>query len=143
MQLMPATARYVARGTGYNVRGRDTLYQPSVNLSLGQKYLQMLLGDGLVDGDLFRLATAWNGGPGNLRDWGHRVDHMNDSLFFIESIPARETRNFIEHVLANLWIYRDRFNQPSPSLDALAAGRWPAYRALDGNRLRVATYGEN
>jgi len=143
MQLMPSTARYVARGTRYNVRRRNTLYEPGVNLSLGQKYLQMLLGDGLVNGDLFRLATAWNGGPGNLQDWGQRVDHMNDSLFFIESIPARETRNFIEKVLANLWIYRHRLNQPSPSLDALAAGSWPAYRALDNSQLRVATYGEN
>ncbi len=143
MQLMPGTARYVARGTRYDVRRRNTLYQPGVNLSLGQRYMQMLLGDGLVNGDLFRLATAWNGGPGNLQDWGQRVDYMGDPLFFIESIPARETRNFIEKVLANLWIYRDRFDQPAPSLDALAAGNWPAYRALDSNRVRVATYGEN
>ncbi len=143
MQLMPSTARYVARDTPYDVGKRDTLYEPGINLSLGQKYLRMLLGYGQVDGDLFRLAAAWNGGPGNLQDWGQRVDHMNDPLFFIESIPSRETRNFIERVLANLWIYRDRFNQPSPSLDALAAGSWPAYRPLDGNQMRVATHGEN
>ena len=50
---------------------------------------------------------------------------------FIESIPARETRNFIERVLANLWLYRERFNQAAPSLDALAAGRAPVYQSLD------------
>ncbi len=143
MQLMPATASYVARGTGYNVNDRDTLYEPGVNLSLGQKYIQMLLGNGGVDGDLFKLATAWNGGPGNLQNWHGRVNHMNDPLLFIESIPAGETRNFIERVLANLWIYRHRFGQPTPALDALAAGRWPAYRPQDNTASRVATYGAN
>jgi soluble lytic murein transglycosylase-like protein len=103
----------------------------------------MLLGNGGVDGDLFKLATAWNGGPGNLQNWEGRVKHMNDPLLFIESIPAGETRNFIERVLANLWIYRHRFGQPTPALDALAAGRWPAYRPQDNTASRVATYGAN
>jgi soluble lytic murein transglycosylase-like protein len=77
------------------------------------------------------MATAWNGGPGNLNKWWRKTNHMDDSLFFIESIPSRETRIFIEKVLTNLWIYRDRFGQPTPSLDAIAAGQWPVYKALD------------
>ncbi len=143
MQLMPATARYVARGTRYNVRQRDALYEPGVNLSLGQRYIQMLLGDGNVDGDLFRLAAAWNGGPGNLQKWRRETKHGNDPLLFIESIPSLETRVFIERLLANLWIYRDHMGQPSPSLDALAAGKWPVYTALDDNRFEVAQHGQN
>ena len=50
---------------------------------------------------------------------------------FIESIPASETRDFIERVLSNLWMYRERLGQPTPSLDALAAGDLPVYKALD------------
>ena len=50
---------------------------------------------------------------------------------FIESIPARETRIFIERVLSNLWIYRQRLGQDAPSLDALAAGETPFYKSLD------------
>jgi hypothetical protein len=63
---------------------------------------------------------------------------MDDPLFFIESIPSRETRNFIERVLTNLWIYRDRMNQPSPSMEAIAAGEWPVYISLDNTDVEVA-----
>jgi soluble lytic murein transglycosylase-like protein len=143
MQLMPSTATYVAHNNGYTVRKRSALHEPTINLTLGQRYMEMLLGDANVDGDLFRLATAWNGGPGNLQKWRARIDDRGDPLLFIETIPAGETRNFIERVLANLWIYRDRLGQPSPSLDALAAGGWPAYQPLDRKPLQVASYGEN
>ncbi len=143
MQLMPSTARYVARGSGHRVSRRSHLNDPALNLALGQRYLTMLLGDGNVDGDLFRLATAWNGGPGNLQKWRRETKHGNDPLLFIESIPSRETRNFIERLLANLWIYRDRMGQPAPSLDALAAGKWPVYTALDHNNVEVARHGQN
>ena len=73
------------------------------------------------------MAAAWNGGPGNLNKWRRRIDYMSDPLFFIESLPSRETRIFIERVLSNLWIYRNRFGQRTPSLDAIAAGEWPVY----------------
>ena len=42
-------------------------------------------------------------------------------------------------MLANLWVYRQRLNQGTPSLDALAAGEWPAYRSLDGQATEVAS----
>src|SRR3546814_11560883 len=53
----------------------------------------------------------------------------SDPLLFIESIPARETRVYVERVLTNLWIYRHRLGQPTPGLDAVAAGEWPRYTA--------------
>jgi soluble lytic murein transglycosylase len=127
MQLMPATARFVARTTGLSGPAASQLRQPESNMALGQKYLEILLADENVAGDLFRLAAAWNGGPGNLERWQRDPQASEDPLVFIETIPSGETRAFIEHVLANLWIYRDRLAQPSPSLDALAAGRWPGY----------------
>ena len=125
MQLMPATARFVARVSGFPASAVQ-LGRPEVNIALGQKYLELLLEDDNVGGDLFRLAAAWNGGPGNLERWQRDPRSYDDPLLFIETIPAGETRAFIEHVLANLWIYRHRLGQPSPSLDALAAGQWPA-----------------
>jgi hypothetical protein len=45
-------------------------------------------------------------------------------------IPARETREFVERVAANFWMYSLRMGQPTPTLDALAAGDRPIYRAL-------------
>jgi peptidoglycan lytic transglycosylase len=127
MQLMPATARFVARATGLPGSAVSQLGRPESNIALGQRYLEMLLDDENVAGDLFRLAAAWNGGPANLERWQRDQRTSEDPLMFIETIPSGETRTFIEHVLANLWIYRHRLKQPSPSLDALAAGRWPSY----------------
>ncbi len=138
MQLMPGTARFVARSKGIKYRSRRKLYQPEINLTLGQRYIEMLLTDGKIQGDLFLMAAAWNGGPGNLNKWRKRTDHLGDPLFLIESLPSRETRKFIERVLANLWIYRHRLGQDTPSLDAIAAGQRPVYTALGPDSEEVA-----
>ncbi|HEX9836652.1 MAG TPA: lytic transglycosylase domain-containing protein [Alphaproteobacteria bacterium] len=130
MQLMPATARFIA-GPAQRRDLMARLYEPEINLTLGQKYLMHLLNHETVQGDLFRLAAAYNGGPGNLAKWEKRSARMDDPLLFIESIPARETREFIERVLCNLWIYRIRMGEDAPSLDALAAGERPLYLAAD------------
>ena len=138
MQLMPRTASFVGRDRRLRGSRRHVLYQPKINLELGQKYIEMLLAESSIKGRLFLLAAAWNGGPGNLNKWRRQIKHLDDPLFFIESIPSRETRNFIERVLANLWIYRDRLGQPMPSLDAIAAGEWPVYTPLDPDIPMVA-----
>ena len=48
------------------------------------------IADKLIKGDLLRLVTAWNAGPGNLNKWNGKVKHGNDPLLFIESIPLKE-----------------------------------------------------
>lgn len=140
LQLMPATAGYISK---QSFRGKRTrkLYEPTLNMKLGQNYISYLLKHNFVQGDLFRLTTAYNGGPGNLNKWQRRMDFNNDPLLFIESLPSRETRLFVERVLANLWIYRTRLGQDTPSLEAIAAGDWPQYESLDSNRTRVASSG--
>ncbi|MCP5366143.1 MAG: lytic transglycosylase domain-containing protein [Hyphomicrobiales bacterium] len=138
MQLMPATAAYIAGDRRYRRGGKGDLLKPEVNMALGQKYIAYLMRDPAVQGDLLLFATAWNGGPGNMAKWWRATRHGGDALTFIESIPSRETRDFIEKVLANFWIYRDRLGQPSPSLDAIAAGGRPVYTALDKSTLQVA-----
>jgi soluble lytic murein transglycosylase len=131
MQLMPRTASFVARERDLHGRGKYRLFEPDLNLSLGQRYIEMLLGDDHIEQDLFRLAAAYNAGPGNLRSWERAVEHGDDPLFFIESLPSRETRLFVERILTNLWLYRNRLGQDSPSLDDIVAGRWPAYSRQD------------
>ena len=140
MQLMPRTAGFVAGDRRFHRAASNlrTLFKPEINLMLGQKYIKILLRDKKINGDLFLMATAWNGGPGNLNKWRRNTNHMDDPLFFIESIPSRETRLFIEKVLTNLWIYRDRLGQPTPSLNAIAAGQWPVYEALDNTPALLA-----
>ena len=132
MQLMPRTASYIARDRSLRHRGekgRDRLYDPGLNLRLGQSYVSYLI-DSAAEGDLFKMATAYNGGPGNLRRWSKKMA-IDDPLLFIESIPNRESRDFVEHVLTNFWVYRARLGQPAPSRDRVAAGDLPLYEALD------------
>lgn len=142
MQLMPRTASFVAQDSSLHRHRLPKLYDPDLNLKLGQKYIGMLLAEPHIQGDLLLLAAAWNGGPGNLNKWRRRIEYTNDPLLFIETIPAFETRHFVERVLANLWIYRDRLGQDKPSLDALAAGQWPVYKALGHGKVEVAIFDE-
>ncbi|MGF1593223.1 MAG: lytic transglycosylase domain-containing protein [Kiloniellaceae bacterium] len=143
MQLMPRTASYMAGNRRYHGKGQQELFEPSLNLELGQRYIAYLLAHERVQGDLFRLTTAYNGGPGNLGKWERAAQADDDPLLFIEALPSRETRLFIERVLTNLWIYRQRLGQPAPSLEHLAGGDWPRYEALDGTRAEVALHGSN
>jgi len=131
MQLMPRTASFIARDRSLRYSNKTKLYSPDFNMALGQRYLQHLLDLKYTERNLFLIATAYNGGPGNLMKWLKRTNFKNDWLLFIESIPASETRDFIERVLSNLWIYRMRLGQPTPTLDSVAAGGWPLYTALD------------
>ena len=133
MQLMPRTASFVARERALRGRGKYKLFDPEFNLALGQQYIELLMSDKNIQQDLFRTAAAYNAGPGNLRKWEREFPHGGDPLLFIESLPSRETRAFVERILTNLWIYRDRLGQDSPSLDDIVAGHWPRYAPQDSD----------
>ncbi|MEX0644553.1 MAG: lytic transglycosylase domain-containing protein, partial [Parvularculaceae bacterium] len=132
MQLMPKTASFMAKDRSLaRGKGRNRLYDPSYNMELGQTYVNHLISTtGTGDGDLFDVAVAYNGGPGNLRRWKRDVE-VEDPLLFIESIPNTESRDFVEKVLTNVWIYHARLGQPAASRDLVAAGKTPVYEALD------------
>lgn len=131
MQLMPATAGFMA-GTRFRGSAKASLYDPSLNLSLGQKYIHHVLDLKEVDNSLLYALAAYNAGPGNLQRWRAKIDYNNDPLLFIESLPSRETRNYVEFVLSNFWIYRLRLGQSLSSMDQLIGGAWPVYIAQDG-----------
>jgi len=138
MQIMPDTASFIARDSKLSADTRNRLYDPDVNVMLGQRYIDILMKDASVGGDLFRMVVAWNAGPGNLSKWMKSVKHNDDPLLFIESVPSLETRNFVERVLTNYWVYRQRFNQPVNSLDSVASGKWPVYVADTSDKVEVA-----
>lgn len=142
MQLMPGTARFVASMNNIRWHGYGKLYTPATNLMLGQRYISMLIEDDNVGADLFLLTAAWNGGPGNLSKWRRRTAYEDDPLYFIETIPNRETRDFVEKVLTNFWVYRHQLDQDVPSLDAIARGKWPVYTALGNGSPEVAVNDE-
>ncbi len=144
MQLMPATASFIGRKR-YRGARRNLLYQPELNMALGQKYIRHLIDQDQINGDLALAAAAYNGGPGNLAKWRKRAKRWRytDRLVFIETIPASETRDYVKRVLANIWIYRHRLGQEAPSLDTLAAGAAPSYKALDGTQGAAARHARN
>ncbi len=131
MQVLPRTASFITGDRSLNGGERNKLYDPSYNLEVGQLYINRLMNSYDTGRNLFMLAVAYNGGPGNLRRWMEDVEFQDDPLLFIESIPAPETRGFIEAVLTNFWIYRIRLGQDAPSLDLVAEGSWPEYQSVN------------
>lgn len=120
MQLMPDAA---ARAAGDDKLKADTspLFDPSFNLRVGQDYVTWLMERG-VGYDLLRAVAAYNGGPGTLLRTAQMLGEDADSLLVIESLPAQETRNYVEQVVAAYWIYRRMFGEETKTLDALASG---------------------
>ena len=126
MQLMPGTARLVTNKYAPETAGANP-YEPSANISLGQAYLVTLLDS--VDGNLVRAAAGYNGGPGNVMRWDNTLNASQDPLLYVALIPLNETRDYVQRVLANYWLYSIRLGQPTPSLDQIAAHEWPRYVA--------------
>ena len=130
MQLLPTTARSMSDNR-QNFEGQNYihLFDPHLNITLGQRYISYLLDHPVVKDNLFMLIAAYNGGVGNLRRWQQQLNSIDDPLLFLESISYSETRTFITKVFENYWIYRLRFKQERPSLHDLANGQWPSYHA--------------
>ena len=129
MQLMPATARVVSTRYAPETAGANP-WDPSTNVALGQAYISSLLNE--VDGNLVRTAAGYNGGPGNVMRWDNSLNASQDPLLYIASIPLHETRDFVQRVLTNYWMYQVRLGQPTPSLDQIASHDWPRYAPQDG-----------
>ena len=139
MQLMPDTRALVAARIArenpellQGPLGQGDMADPAYNFELGQTYLEVLGGMGLTAGLLPKVIAAYNAGPGAVQTWNRTLDDQGDPLLFIESIPYRETRHYVEIVLRNLWMYELRDGQAPASLDAIAQGLWPRLPGLGG-----------
>ncbi len=131
MQVMPGTAKHIAKRTDLTLDSTDRLLDPETAITFGQAYLQELLNrDGIGDNLMF-IAAGYNAGPGRVSQWRDSFNLDHDPMMFLETIPFTETRVYVKKVLANLWNYRARLGQPLPSLDAMAVNDWPSYEAFD------------
>ena len=136
MQLMPVTAGFMVGHPDRFTGAPGRLENASLNLELGQRYVDYLAGNANVEGDLIKLLASYNAGPNRVAGW----TSDSDPLLFMEAIPAEETRGFVHRALTYLWIYGGQLGLPCPSLDALAAEIWPSYApevALAGARITV------
>ncbi len=110
MQLMPGTARLVARRQGLPYSRAKLLDDPAYNLRLGSAHLGELLST--FDGSYILTIAAYNAGAHRVRQWlkdyGDPRHRAVDAIDWIEKIPFSETRNYVQRVLENTQIYRVR-----------------------------------
>ncbi|WP_239685891.1 transglycosylase SLT domain-containing protein [Photobacterium swingsii] len=114
MQLMPATAKETAKKLERNYKGKDSLFDPGVNIRLGSGYLKMML-DRHDNNRVYSFA-AYNAGPSRVSRWQKQTDGQLDVFTFIEAIPFNETRGYVQNVLMFDVYYSKRMGQKKPLL---------------------------
>ncbi|MDZ3831191.1 MAG: lytic transglycosylase domain-containing protein [Sphingopyxis sp.] len=141
MQVRPGTARDIVRWNDGQIKAAlSDLKTPSVNMDLGQRYLQHLSRESATGGLLPKVIAAYNAGPAPVARWQSEIRDNGDPLLYMESIPYWETRGYVGIVLRNYWMYEAQQGKPSVSRAALAQGQWP--RFPDGkDRIRLSYAG--
>ncbi|WMC11407.1 transglycosylase SLT domain-containing protein [Oceanimonas pelagia] len=120
MQLMPATARETARKHGISgYRRADDVYVPEVNVQLGASYFKELLER--YQGNRIPAIAAYNAGPGRINRW--LEDSASRPLdVWVENIPYKETRGYVQNVLAYSVIYQDMLGKKKTFVTPLELG---------------------
>jgi soluble lytic murein transglycosylase len=103
MQLMPSTARYVAKRIGMDAYRADGVTDIDTNLTLGTTYLRMVLDD--LDNLPVLATAAYNAGPGRPRAWRATLTRPVEGAIFAETIPFPETRDYVKKVMSNATYY--------------------------------------
>lgn len=126
MQLLPSTAKDVARTIDRQLRAVADLYQADTNIQFGTAYLRMILerfGDHPV------LATAaYNAGPYRVQTWLPKRGSVPADIW-VETVPFSETREYLRNVLAYTAIYEQRMGRGATPLHA----RMPAVKPKSEN----------
>ncbi|MCX7556972.1 transglycosylase SLT domain-containing protein [Xanthomonadaceae bacterium JHOS43] len=119
MQLLPATARMEARKRGLRYPGDSGLYDPRENLALGIAHLASMLEK--HGGQPFLATAAYNAGPTPVARWLAQRPPQDIDLW-IETIPYRETREYVARILAFAAIYDWRLDGKAVPISARAQG---------------------
>jgi soluble lytic murein transglycosylase len=114
MQLLPGTARDVAGRVGVPFIQDKLTRDPAYNVQLGSQYLAEMLAK---FGGSYELALAgYNAGPNRVARWLETIGDPRggkiDMVDWIEMIPFRETRNYVQRIMEGVGVYRDRLNGP-------------------------------
>jgi soluble lytic murein transglycosylase len=112
MQIMPATARWVARKIGMKNFHSGLISEVGTNLKLGTYYLKTVLTQ--FGNNPVLASAAYNAGPNRAQQW--RGDRMLEGAIYIETIPFDETRDYVKKVMSNTVYYSRLFGQSAPSL---------------------------
>lgn len=114
MQLMPATAKWVARKIGMDDFDPASVHDFDVNTELGTQYLNMVLQN--LDGSQVLASAGYNAGPGRPRTWRSTLSQPVEGAIFAETIPFRETREYVQNVMSNATYYAALFTGEPQSL---------------------------
>ena len=104
MQLMPGTARLVAKKYGLGSTAASELIKPDKNIALGTGYLRMMLDK--FDNNLTLATASYNAGPGRAKRW--QFDKPLPADIWVELIPFNETRGYVKRVMTYASIYDRR-----------------------------------
>jgi soluble lytic murein transglycosylase len=121
MQLLPTTAKETAQKNGLSFSPND-LILPEKNIALGSRYLNHLLG--VFEGNRILAAAAYNAGPSRVKKWLNK--ELNSQLpydVWIETIPYKETRGYVQNVLSYSVIYAYRLGEETSFVTAAEANR--------------------
>lgn len=116
MQLMPGTATDTARK--FNItdfKQASDVYRADVNIQLGSSYFKQML-DRYSNNRVAAIA-AYNAGPGRIDNWLRKRGSRPLDVW-VENIPYRETRGYVQNVLAFSVIYQDMLGQPKTFITA-------------------------
>jgi soluble lytic murein transglycosylase len=114
LQLMPITARRVARARGLRGFHLARLFEPATSIGFGAWYLGQLLRR--FDGQYPLAVAAYNGGPHNVAAWVRRKAHRCALDELVEEIPFRETRLYVKKVTALAARYAIELGEPYADL---------------------------
>lgn len=114
MQIMPATASWIARQMGQTDYRQAQLNDLEVNLTFGSYYLKRALDD--LDGSPVLASAGYNAGPGRAHAWRARLSRPVEGAIFAEMIPLSETRHYVKAVLSNTVDYAGLFTGEPQSL---------------------------
>jgi soluble lytic murein transglycosylase len=109
MQIMPATARWIAGKLGIRGFQPADIQDPATNIRFGSYYLSHV--QATLDGSPVLATAAYNAGPSRAQRW--RDSRPMEAAVYIESIPFTETRDYVKKVMSNAMYYAVRFGQPS------------------------------
>ncbi|MDP2783947.1 MAG: transglycosylase SLT domain-containing protein [Sulfurimicrobium sp.] len=107
MQLMPATAQWIAKRLGLKHFQQNLVNQIDTNISFGTYYLKYVLDTN--DGQPVLATASYNAGPSRAKRW--KDEHALEGAIYAESIPFSETRSYVQKVMSNASYYANRFGQ--------------------------------
>jgi len=108
MQLMPSTARHVAQSLGMKSPRKSDILRVENNIRFGTHYLRTVMNR--FDNNVALAAAAYNAGPSNVKRWLPRDSVMSADLW-VETVPYKETRNYVQAVLAYSTVFDKSLGQ--------------------------------